>query len=357
MSPQSKRRLKWIAALLVLGAVAILAWQRFQRGTGTEGLASGNGRIEATEIDVAAKYAGRVSEILVQEGDFVTAGQVVARMNIDTLEAQLREAQAQERQARSNAANAHSQLAQRQAERAASVAVAAQREAELNLAKIRSQRSSMLAAEGAASRQQADDDRATVQTTAATLAAAHAQVAASDAAVQTARAQIAGAESNIEAARATIERIQADISDSALKAPRNGRVQYRVAQPGEVIAAGGSVLNLVDLTDVYMTFFLPTAHTGKISPGDEVRLMLDAFPRYVIPAKVSFIADVAQFTPKTVETQSEREKLMFRVRAHIPPDLLREHIKQVKTGLPGVAYVRVDRNIPWPEYLKVNVPS
>jgi HlyD family secretion protein len=240
MTEHNKRRLKWVAAALVLGVVAILGWQHYRGDVGDNGLASGNGRIEATEIDVAAKYAGRVSEILVHEGDFVTAGQVVARMNIDTLEAQFREAQAQERQARSNAANARSQLAQRQAERAAAVAVVAQREAELNLAKTRSHRSSMLAAQGAASQQQADDDRATVQTAAATLAAARAQVAASDAAIQTARAQIAGADSNIEAARATIERIQADITDSALKAPRDGRVQYRVAQPGECLppAAG-----------------------------------------------------------------------------------------------------------------------
>jgi HlyD family secretion protein len=333
MTEHNKRRLKWVAAALVLGVVAILGWQHYRGDVGDNGLASGNGRIEATEIDVAAKYAGRVSEILVHEGDFVTAGQVVARMNIDTLE-----------------------LAQRQAERAAAVAVVAQREAELNLAKTRSHRSSMLAAQGAASQQQADDDRATVQTAAATLAAARAQVAASDAAIQTARAQIAGADSNIEAARATIERIQADITDSALKAPRDGRVQYRVAQPGEVLAAGGRVLNLVDLTDVYMTFFLPTAHAGKISPGDEVRLVLDAFPNYVIAAKVSFVADVAQFTPKTVETRTEREKLMFRIRAHIAPDLLKKHIKDVKTGLPGVAYVRVDPNRSWPERLKVNVP-
>ena len=72
-----------------------------------------------------------------------------------------------------------------------------------------------------------------------------------------------GAESNIEAASATIERIQADITDCALKAPRDGRVQYRVSQAGEVIGSGGRVLNLVDLSDVYMTFFLPTAAAGK----------------------------------------------------------------------------------------------
>ena len=160
----------------------------------------------------------------------------------------------------------------------------------------------------------------------------------------TVRTQIAGAQSAVEAARANVERIQADIKDSALKSPRDGRVQYRVAQPGEVVGAGGRVLSLVDLSDVYMTFFLPTAVAGRVALGTEVRLVLDAAPQYVIPAKVSFVADVAQFTPKTVETASEREKLMFRIRAQIPVELLKKYITQVKTGLPGMAYVRLDSN-------------
>ena len=161
----------------------------------------------------------------------------------------------------------------------------------------------------------------------------------------------------IEASRSTIERLQADIEDSSLKAPRDGRVQYRVAEPGEVVAAGGRVLNMLDLSDVYMTFFLPTAVAGRIALGAEVRLVLDAAPQYVIPASVSFVASEAQFTPKTVETAIEREKLMFRVRAHIPPDLLRKHISEVKTGLPGVAYVLLDANPGWPDRLKVKMPQ
>ncbi len=140
-----------------------------------------------------------------------------------------------------------------------------------------------------------------------------------------------------------------------LKAPRDGRVQYRVAQPGEVLAAGGRVLNMVDLGDVYMTFFLPTADAGRVAIGAEVRLVLDAIPQYVIPAKATFVADVAQFTPKTVETEEERQKLMFRIKAHIAPDLLRQHIEHVKTGLPGMAYVQLDPASQWPDNLKIKL--
>jgi len=156
-SPQKKWLIRGVATL-VIGVVAATAWNHFNPRR-EESLASGNGRIEATEIDVAARIAGRIKEILVREGEFVKAGQV-------------------------------------------------------------------------------------------------------------------------------------------------------------------RVLTLVDLSDVYMTFFLPTAAVGRVALGTEVRLVLDAAPGYVIPARVSFIADVAQFTPKTVETASEREKLMFRVRAQIPVELL-----------------------------------
>src|SRR5581483_9092846 len=149
-----------------------------------------------------------------------------------------------------------------------------------------------------------------------------------------------------------IESITVDINDATLISPRDGRVEYRVAQPSEVLSAGGRVLNLVDLGDVYMTFFLPTAQAGRVAMGADVRLVLDAIPQLVIPAKATYVADVAQFTPKTVETEEERLKLMFRVKAHIPPELLKQHIRQAKTGLPGMAYVQLDPDAEWPAALR-----
>jgi len=85
--------------------------------------------------------------------------------------------------------------------------------------------------------------------------------------------------------------------------------------------------------------------------------VIDAIPQYVIPAKVSYVASVAQFTPKTVETASEREKLMFRVKARIDPALLQQHLAQVKTGVPGMAYLRLDPQVEWPERLQTKVPQ
>jgi len=123
-----------------------------------------------------------------------------------------------------------------------------------------------------------------------------------------------------------------------------------------VLPAGGKVLTVIELTDVYMTIFLPTSLAGRLSIGAEARIIVDAVPQYVIPATVSFVAPRSQFTPKEVETKTEREKLMFRIKVKIDPELLRKHVQQVKTGLPGVAYVRLDATTAWPEHLKVKLP-
>lgn len=342
------------AAGVYAGYIAWFAGDRMDLGAG---FASANGRIEGVEIDVAAKTAGRVTAVLVDEGEFVKAGDVLARMDTAVLAAQMREAQAQLRQAKSSVAVAHSQVTQRESERAAADAVVAQREAERDVAKKRVERTESLAKQSATSEQQLDDDRAVYHRAVAALNAAKAQVAAAEAAILTAKSQVIGAEASGEALQATIDRIQADIDDSELKAPRDGRVQYRVAQPGEMLNPGGIVLNLLDVGDVRMMFFLPTAEAGRVAMGSEVRLVLDAAPQYVIPAKVSFVADVAQFTPKTVETAEERQKLMFRVKAKIAPELLQQYIRSVKTGLPGMAYVRLDEKAPWPDWLQIRLPN
>lgn len=344
----------WLVRVAIGAAViaaGLLIWSFLRPAELPEGIASGNGRLEALEIDIAGKSPGRIRDIVAEEGQLVKAGAVVAHMDVETLDAQLAEAEAQLAEAVNGVQIAETQVSQSQSSRAAAYATVRQREAELNASRRRFGRSETLAREGATAIQERDDDQAAVEGAAATVEAARAQLASSDAGIATARSQVIGAKSKVDAVRASIVRIKADIRDAELRAPRSGRIQYRIAQPGEVVAGGGRVMNLVDLTDVYMTFFLPETVAGKVRIGSEVRLVLDAAPQFVIPARISFVADVAQFTPKTVETESERQKLMFRVRARIAPELLRKHIEIVKTGLPGMAYVRVDPNTPWPEKL------
>jgi HlyD family secretion protein len=353
-------RQRWPLLVLLMAAAlggAAYAWKSLRAQGPGEGFVSGNGRIEATEIDVATKLGGRVQEILVDEGDFVTAGQVLAHMQVQTLEAQRDEARARQQQSLTTVASAAAQVSVRESDKLAALALLSQRETELDAAQRRLVRSETLSKEGASSIQELDDDRARMRSVQAAVSAARAQVDAAQAAIVAARTQVVGARAAVAAADATLARVQADIDDSTLKAPRAGRVQYRIAQAGEVLGSGGKLLNLVDLSDVSMTFFVPETTAGRLGLGSEVHLVLDAAPQYVIPARISFVASTAQFTPKTVETASERQKLMFRVKARIDRELLLKHLKQVKTGLPGVAWIKLDPQAAWPAELALKVPQ
>ena len=363
---------QWLAVGLGVATVAggsVFAWRQFTPAGLPDDFAMGNGRIEATEIDIATKTAGRIKEMLVNDGEVVEAGQIVARMDTQTLEAELRQAQAQVRQAQQAIATTAAIVTQRESAKTATAAVVAQRESELALADKELARSQQLAFKGAGSQQQLDTDYTRYKSTTAALraaqsqlveaqaaiAAAKAQVAEAQAAIEAAKSQVIEAQATMEAALATTERLQADIEDSILKVPRSGRVQYRVAQPGEVLPAGGKLLTLLDLSDVYMTFFLPETLAGRVAIGAETRVVLDAAPHYVFPATVSFVASVAQFTPKTVETTAERQKLVFRVKAQGDPEVLKRYGARVKTGLPGVATVRLNPSADWPAYLQVRL--
>jgi HlyD family secretion protein len=347
-----------IAVVLVGVMAALPLWNKFIKPSGPViGFVNGNGRIEATELDVAAKLAGRIEEILVVEGEFVELGQTLVRMNIDVLKAQREEAIAQSKQASASVTSARAQVTARQSDTVAAIAMVGQRESELVVSNQSIARIEKLVKTGAVSMQEFDDDKARVRTAEAALAGSKAQVAAAEAATVAAQAAVEGACFAVTASQATIARIEADIEDSQIKSPRDGRIQYRVAQPGEVLAGGGKVLNLVDLGDVYLTFFLPETAVGKVAMGSEVHVVLDALPQYVIPAEVSYVSSTAQFTPKTVETASERQKMMFRVKAQINHELLHKYFKQVKTGLPGIAWLKIDPNATWPENLRIKVPE
>lgn len=317
-------------AIAVAAAIAAGAW-RLSRSPLPDGLAFGNGRIEADEVDVSTKYAGRVESILAEEGELVGPGQPLAQMDTAELAAELREAKAQAREAAE--------------QREVAAALIAQRESECDLAEVEFRRSALLFEKDVEPESQLDVKRSRLQT--------------ARAACDAAEAQLVDAEAAIEAAKARVDRVQTQIDDAVLTSPVRGRVLYRLAKPGEVLAAGGKVHTLVDLTDVYMEIFLPSRQATRVSVGADARIILDAVPDYVIPAVVSFVAPEAQFTPKHVETASERDKLMFRVKVRIPPEVVEPRIQIVKTGIRGVAYVRLEgpEITPWPAFLEARLPS
>lgn len=322
MSTKSKILLVMVL-VLVLGAA--FAFWRLRAPELPQGLAFGNGRLEATEVDVATKVGGRLVSLLPHEGDKVAQGQAVATLDADNIAAQWRAAQAQVRQAQ-------------QATRAAQAGVR-KAESDVSLARITLQRSQELVKKGFISGATLDRDRNTQQGADANLSAARTQVAESEAATQAAIAQG--------------ESLSASVNDTSLKAPITGRVLYRLAEPGEVLAAGSKLLTLLDMSDVSMTIFLPAADAGKVAIGSPARILLDALPDQVLPAIVSFVAPRAQFTPKEVETRSEREKLMFRVKVKVDATWLAQHEQITKGGMPGLAYVQTDPQAPWPKNLQL----
>ena len=299
------------------------------RGTSMpKGIAKTNGRIEATQIDVAAKYAGRLATVSVNEGDEVAAGQMIARISSPEYEAQLRGARAQVLKAKQTLAEA--------------VALIAQRKSDQIYAKTDMERGQPLVDKGYLSRQAFDQRVTKAEVTLAALQAAEAQHEA---------AQFA-----ITSAQAEVERIEAILVDLTLVSPRSGRVQYLIHRSGEVVDAGTRILTILDLSDVYMTIYLPSGQAGQVALGDEARMVLDPFPQYVVPATISFVATDAQFTPKSVETAEEREKLTFRIKLQVDPKVLGKYHTQVKTGVRGIGFVRTDTGATWPDNLAVKLP-
>ena len=324
------RKLSILLVLAVLAAfLGYAAWKVLLAPSDLppEGFARGNGRIEADLIDISTRLNGRVAEIAVREGDLVQPGDLLAVMDTSELEAQ---------QMRARAAVAS-------AEAAVAVAAAGVTQAEAKLALSLSElaRTETLSTRGVVTGEELDIRRTEAQLTEAGLAAARAGVVAQQRAV--------------DAENAALREIEARIEDSMLYAPAEGRVLYRLAQPGEVLGSGGKVLTLVSLGEVYMEFFLPASAAPRVRLGDEARIVVDIMPDFAVPAVVSFVAPQAQFTPKQVETLEERESLVFRVRVRIPTDMISARLAQVKTGVRGVAWVRLagpDGTVPgWPDGL------
>lgn len=321
-------------ALILLFAAAYGGWRWWdarQSEVMPDGIASGNGRIMAVQVDMATKLSGRIEEVLVHEGDLVEPGQLVARMDTRQLEASLAEANARVAEMKQTVEQAR--------------AIIAKTESDVSLAQKQVSRSRQLLQKQATP--EAEHDRRMN-----VLAVAKATLGANKAALRT-------QEFAVKAAEAQVRQIETQISDSILRSPTRGRVLYRLAEKGEVLPAGGKVMTLLDLTDIYMELYLPSRDAAKTSIGADARVVFDVDAEYGYsePASVSFISPEAQFTPKQVETARERDKLMFRVKLRFDPTRLEPYLAYFKTGIRAVGYVRQDPKVEWPRSLNKIYPA
>ena len=327
--PSAWTKGRWLRSVMMLGIIALGAgigtyWWTHRQPPLPPGIAFGNGRLAADPIDIATKFAGRISVLRVDEGDMVTAGQVLAVMDTRDLEASLKKSEAQVEQAQKAVSEANANVDQTHSQ-----VVFADQEME---------RARVLVERDITTRETFDQRRQ--------------QLDGAKAAELAAKARVTEAEHALEAAKHDVELYKVNIADNTLVAPRDGRIEYRIANVGEVLPAGGRVFTMLDIAYVYMDVYLPTLDVDRVKIGNDARILLDAFPDRPIPAKVSFIASQAQFTPKMVETQTERERLMFRIRVRIDPERSRAHAYAVRSGLPGIAYVKLDPKIAWPKRLQ-----
>ena len=316
-----------VLAGLAGGGYAI--WRDHEHTASLEGIARANGRVEATQIVIASKLPGELLQVLVREGDDAAAGQVLARVESAEIEAQLR--------------GATSEVARLQQARSQAVADREGLASQVTYERSELDRVRTIYKKGFAAKDKLEAQENKYSSAAAALRAAQAAVEGADAAIETATAET--------------ERLESLLKHRELTAPKDARIQYRLAEPGEMLSSGGRVLTLLDLNDAYMTVFLPSGSAGRLAIGGEARLVMDAAPEFVFPARVSFVAADAQFTPKSVETESEREKLMFRVKLTIDPELAQRFRAQIKPGLRGVAYVRYKADAVWPPNLAPKLPQ
>lgn len=315
----------WICLLFLSGAsgAGYYIWSRAHPPLPL-GISFGNGRIEADEVDIDTKFAARVAELFVDIGDMVAPRQVLARMDTSDIQQSLSKSEAQLRQARRAIDEAQADLVQQETQK--------------KLAEQEMDRARTLLKNGWTTQEIADQRQQQLDGAIAAYNAANARVLASQHA--------------LEAAEHDAAFYRVEIADNTLVAPKSGRIQYRLSNIGEVLPAGGKVFTMLDFSYVYIDIYLPTLEAGKVKIGTEARIVLDAYPDHPIPAKVSFIASQAQFTPKTVETQTERDKLMFRIRLRIDQDRLLAHADAIRSGLPGVAYIRWNPAVEWPKSLQ-----
>ncbi|WP_321915720.1 MULTISPECIES: HlyD family secretion protein [unclassified Paraburkholderia] len=320
-----KRKLVWVSALLAVAVLlsAGIAWRHSRESALPANIAHANGRLEMTRVDVAVKYGGRIVALPVHEGDLLAAGAIVAREDDAELRAQL------------DAARATRERATATRQRASDEADAST--AQVRLARLEWTQASNLFASGQVSGVERERRQYALDGAQAAQDAARAAQGEASAAIAEADAQIA--------------RLQAVIDETIIRAPLAGRVEYRVVEVGTVLPAGGRVVSMLNPEDIYFTTFLPGQQAGRLSIGEEARIVLDAFPGEPIPATVGYVAGEAQFTPKYVETQGERAKLMYRVKLQLPLEVASRLAPRLKGGMTGEGYVRLDASQPWPPAL------
>ncbi len=385
---------KWIPTLLIaLIAVVVAAWWFGFRKDGAEDTIKISGNIELTEVNIGFKTPGKLMELSVKEGDLVKAGQVIGRLDTAQLESQKRMAEAalaaaesrllqqgsaiefQQQslagttmQRRAELASAESQLSEllagsRVQEKEQARAFAAQAEAEATRAEADWKRAQTLFTTEDISAADRDRAKAAFEATQASARQARERLALVEEGprsetIETAKAQVARAKAalhateagrfdstrlqqerqsrlaDIEQARASLAVIETQLSDAIAKSPVDGVVLVKSAEEGEVLAAGTTIATIADLAHPWLRGYVGQQYQGRVQLGSPVAVVTDSFPDRRFDGRLSFLASEAEFTPKQIQTEEERVKLVYRVKIDLKnPD------GALKANMPADAFI------------------
>ncbi|MFC6277315.1 HlyD family secretion protein [Psittacicella hinzii] len=291
------------------------------------GIAGQNGRIVVKRIDVATLYSGKVEKVLIEEGEVVKQNQALATLQSAQTTAQLE--------------NAHAQVTSTQQAVVAAQAALDKAQQQLKIARLEYTNASQLRKNNLISSTEYQQHLANYNS-------AKAQVESAQSAVAQAQAQVSAANAQLQAA-STMDQ------DMTINAPIAGRIEYRLVDPGNVVATGAKIASILDPTNVYINIFLPTEQVNQLKIGQEARIILDGVDA-VFPASVTYVDSQNQFTPKSVETADERTKLVFKVKLQITHDVAQKYSSLLKSGMPAMGYVRYDSSAAWPSEYQVKLP-
>jgi len=369
-----------IAVVLAIGIAAFVAWREFfMKPSAAPNVVAVSGRIEGDDSAIAPKTAGRILEIRTREGDQVRAGDIIAVLDDAQIRAREDQARAAVTQAEARLRSAQQQIGileeefkqtgiqteqakqqadgtvrQSEAELAASEAELARQEAAYRLAEFDREAYTSLARTGTVSERRGREAESNAAAQAATVAAAKRQVEAARGALTAARTNltnpqirlsqmaairqqlaqqnttIASTFAEATQARAQLAEAQANRADLIVRAPFDGTVATRAAEPGEVVTAGTAIITLVDLGRVYLRGFVPEGDIGKVRVNQPARVYLDSNPQRPIDAYVSRIDPQASFTPENTYFRNDRVRQVVGVKLQ-----LKGAIGYAKPGMPA----------------------
>lgn len=388
-----RARMRRIAIIVGAALALFLIWRLFLRGPDIpESVVPLSGRIEGDDSAVASKTTGRILEIRYREGDQVNQGDVIAVLDDEQIRARERQAQAAVEQAQARVTSAQQQIAvlnqqllqnqleasqskedaaarvrQAEADLAAAESDLAQQESNLKLAEFDRDAYTRLAQSGAVSERQgreavskADAQVAAVaaskrrveaakgalalaQSTLANPAIRNAATAAVERQILQQRAEVSSADFQLSQARAQLTEAEANRSDLTIRAPFEGSVVTRTAEPGEVIAAGTAIVTMLDLSKVYLRGFVPEGQIGKVKLGQPARVYLDSDPKKPLDALVARIDPQATFTPENTYFRNDRVKQVVGVKLN-----LKTGFGYAKPGMPADGEILVEGDH-WPK--------